>query len=600
MAARIALLLAAWALAAPALAQPPPRDVGRTPPAGTASITGVVVSDERQPKPLRRARVMLNGPQLQVGRTVISNDDGTFAFERLPAGLYTVGAAKQAYVTMNYGARRTGRAGTSVVLGDGESRSLTLRLPRGAVIAGVVTDEQGMPAAGVAVSAMTYRFVGGERRLVPAGLTTSPSDDRGAYRIFGLPAGEYVIIAQVRQTGPQTGALQVLSAEEVRRALAAVRDPSAQLARPGTAPSAASDEPRRTVALAPVFYPGTPVATQAMMLRVGAGEERAAVDFQFHSIATSTVSGTVSSPGDTRTPSVTLTRSGEITIEGYRGARSAAIDGGFRFTGVPPGQYTIIARGGSQTERPSDTPPAATGAQTLWAATDILVDGQDITDIALTLQPGLTISGRVEFEGTKPPPEMTRLRVPLPGMLAGGSIMFPLPPVQFEPGGRFSVTGIIPGKYESGTPSLAVRSPLGGWWLKSIVVNGRDLLDGPLELRQSADDALVTFSNRANELGGRVTDAGGNPVTDRFVVVFGTDKTAWFFNSRRVAGIRPDSQGRYTISNLPPGEYFVGAFEDVEQGEWFDPAVLQRLIADAGRITLGEYEKKKQDIVVGR
>jgi hypothetical protein len=602
MAATVALLLAALALAAPALAQPPPRDVGRTPPAGIASITGIVVSDEREPKPLRRARVMLNGPQLQVGRTVISNDDGSFAFERLPAGLYTVGAAKQAYITMNYGARRTGRAGTSVVLGESESRSLTLRLPRGAVIAGMVTDEQGLPAAGVAVSAMTYKFVGRERRLVPAGLTTSPSDDRGAYRVFGLPAGEYVIIAQLRQTGPQTGDLQVLSAEEVRRALEDLRDSSAR-AQPGrsSASKSAPPEPRSLVTVAPVFYPGSPNAAQASMVKVGAGEERAGIDFQLRVVPTATVSGVLSSRAGISEQLMVLLSPGDgPTLDGYRGtAVPSDAEGRFQFSRIPPGLYVIIARSMNQKSR-SDAPASVAAPPMQWASTEVLVQGQDVTDIALTLQPGLTLSGRVVFEGTTPAPKLTALRVPLLASRTVGAFKFPEPVLQLEPDGRFATLEFMPGLYRQDPEMPGVRSALAGWWLKSIVLRGRDILDTALDLQQSADEIVMTLSDRASELAGGVIDPQGKPQSDHFVIVFGADRTSWFFGSRRVVGIRPDANGRYTIRNLPAGDYFILAFDDVEQGEWFDPALLERLLPGATRITLGEYEKKQQDLVVGR
>ena len=140
----------------------------------------------------------------------------------------------------------------------------------------------------------------------------------------------------------------------------------------------------------------------------------------------------------------------------------------------------------------------------------------------------------------------------------------------------------MPGIYELGAmssrPLQGIRTPIGPWWLKSLVVNGRDILDAPLDLRQGADDAVATFTDRASELSGSVKDAQGRRAPTRSSSPFTTDRSAWFFNSRRVAGVRPDREGRYTIRNLPPGDYRVVATADLEQGEWFDPAVLDRLL----------------------
>ena len=143
-----------------------------------------------------------------------------------------------------------------------------------------------------------------------------------------------------------------------------------------------------------------------------------------------------------------------------------------------------------------------------------------------------------------------------------------------------------------------LRSPVGGWWLKSIAMEGRELLDAPLDFQRSAHDVVVTFSDRATELAGTVRDADGNPLSDRYVVAFSAHKAAWFPNSRRVAGERPNGDGRYAIRNLPPGDYLVAISEDLEQGEWYDPNVLEQLAAEGTRIVLRENEHKTQDWMV--
>ncbi|HYT67695.1 MAG TPA: carboxypeptidase-like regulatory domain-containing protein [Vicinamibacterales bacterium] len=151
--------------------------------------------------------------------------------------------------------------------------------------------------------------------------------------------------------------------------------------------------------------------------------------------------------------------------------------------------------------------------------------------------------------------------------------------------------GAIPGAYRVRGNIQGVRAPIGGWWLKSLVVGGRDILDAPLDLRASADDGVATFSDRASELSGAVTTAQSSPSPDAYVVAFSTDRSTWFMNSRRVAGVRVDRDGRYTIRNLPPGEYRVAATTDIDQGEWFDPAVLDRLLAVGVPVTVAGAEK---------
>ena len=571
-----------------AVAQAQQRRDGRRPSAtGTSSVTGVVLLDDDVSVPVRRARVTLNGGELSVGRTIITNDDGTFAIQGLPAGRYTMGVVKDGYVPMNYGARRPTRPGTAIALRDGETRTVTLRLPRGSVITGTIVDGEGQPASGVLVDALHFRFVpaAGHRRMTP--VRSSATDDRGVYRIYGLPAGEYFVVARAGSNPTQPGILQIVSPAEVRGALAEVRQ-AATRRQPGSptpdvAPSPSAVEPRRSVALVPVFYPGTVDPANAATVTVGRGEERGGVDFQMQYVSTATVSGVVAQ-GSTAGPAfVAITQTRDSGALSMIRNTSVGPDGRFVFSGIEPGNYSLFAQ-----VRPE-----------LWGKTEIVVNGEDVSGVSLTLQPGLTIAGRVAFEGAKPPPlDLTKVRLSLPPIVGTGTHMIRLPPVQMQAGARFTISGIVPGAYRFGAAMHGVRAPVGGWWLKSLTMGGRELLDAPLDLQRSASDVVVTFSDRATELTGTVRDAAGNPLSDRFVVVFGAEKATWFANSRRVAGDRLNAEGRYAIRNLPPGDYFMVVSEDLEQNEWFDPAVLENLAADAIRIVLSENEHKKQDWIV--
>ena len=141
-----------------------------------------------------------------------------------------------------------------------------------------------------------------------------------------------------------------------------------------------------------------------------------------------------------------------------------------------------------------------------------------------------------------------------------------------------------------------MRAPVGGWWLKSLVVSGREWLDARFDIRQGADDAVATFADHASEVSGRVTDTQQVPLAARTVLVFSTDPATWFFNSRRIVPVRADAEGRYVVRNLPPGEYRLAVTTELEQGEWFDPDVLARLAGPT--VTVAGVEKQTQDLVI--
>src|SRR4029453_2305972 len=288
---------------APAVAQQPPREVARKPGVGTASISGNVVTDDADARPLRRARVFLNNPEEEIARTTISDDAGRFTFAGLPAGRYTIGGAKEGYVTSSYGALRPGGAGSPVVIADGVSRTdLTVPLLRGAVLTGTLLDPDGNPIPGVAMRALQYGYKShGERRLtaITATMASHVTDDRGMYRIYGLAPGEYAIAAPAIPSLSTGDEILMMTESEVRRALDEVRQASRQqsptIADHG-AGGVSTGEESRAVGYATVYYPGTPVASQSLMIPLGRAEERTGVDFQLQYVPMSTIRGSLTGP----------------------------------------------------------------------------------------------------------------------------------------------------------------------------------------------------------------------------------------------------------------------------------------------------------------
>src|SRR5205085_11073327 len=96
-------------------------------------------------------------------------------------------------------------------------------------------------------------------------------------------------------------------------------------------------------------------------------------------------------------------------FESFRTVRVAA-DGGFQFGNIAPGQYRLLARAA----RPVTNPDGSAGpAQILWASIDVAIEGERVTGLSLSLEPGLSISGQVRFEGhgPKPPADLRSIRV---------------------------------------------------------------------------------------------------------------------------------------------------------------------------------------------
>ena len=552
---------------------------------GTAVITGIVVSDDAEARPVRKARVTCGGTQLQ-GQTTITDDKGRFSFPGLAAGRYTVTATKEAWITVAYGAKRPMRAGSAIPVAAGETADIVVRLPRGSVIAGTVLDHNAQPASGTSVRASRYATINGERRLVQMG-NAATTDDRGAYRIYGLPPGDYVVGALARPAEGRTSAeLRLTTDLDVRHAT--------------SGNTQAPPPPERGVALSATYYPGSTVASQAGVISIGKGEERDGVDFNLQIVPTARVEGLVSLP-EGGVPSGAgidlITAAQALSATPFDARRSGRVgpDGAFSFAGVSPGQYSLIIR----VSRPSTNPDGTAGpAQLVWASTDVAVDGEHISGLNLTLAPSMTIAGRVRFEGALAPPgDLGAVRVSVQPVLRDVMVAFTPPAATVSPDGRFTIAGVTPGRYRL-TATFPGSGRPGNWTLRSSVVNGQDSLDIPFVVSpgQHIGDASIAFADRLAQLSGAVQSAAGAAVNTFTVILFPTDQSLWLPQSRRIQGMRPSADGAFTFRNLPAGEYLLAAIDDVEPGEWFDPSFLQRLLPTAMKIAIAEGEQKVQDI----
>src|SRR5688572_3912272 len=584
----LALAASAAALAQTGTAQVQPSRDARVATSGLGEISGLVVTDEDTPQPVKRAevRAIVTGGE---PRTTYTDASGVFAFTNLPTGRFTIEASKPGYVRLVYGAKRPDRPGTPVTLTDAQKKQVVqLRMARGSVITGRVVDEFGQPAQGARVRAQLTRMVNGERTLVDVPIAGAMfgevADDRGVYRLYGLPAGDYVISANPRNSGP--GDIRRMSETEIRAAEQAVKQPEGPL-EPG--------EPPVTVGYTAIFFPGVINASQASAITLRRGEERQGVDFAVQFVRTATVEGTVVAPGAVRPESVELLmlprQPGTSGLGGLGGpavflsgsTRRVGPDGKFSFTGVTPGAYTLSARMNGQEGTP------------LWANADVDVDGQPVSGVTLSLQEGLTVAGRLEFEmdGVDRPTLMTRARVNL--LPAGNSgIMIGTGTTEVTSSGAFTMTGVVPGRYRAGA---AFNTPEVNWILKSAVIKGKDALDVPFDLAPGdvITDAVFTFTNRTQELSGTLQDASKRPAPDFTVVVFPADKSLWG-STRRVRTVRPDTNGKFTLTNLPSGAYRIAAVLDIGTEDLRDRSLLEELAAASLAFTLADGEKKVQDL----
>ncbi len=334
----------------------PPRDATPETKKGTAVIKGRVVTADGA-RPLRRVQISVSSPDLGEARTVSTGTQGTFEIKELPAGRYTVSAARAGFLGLQYGQKRPGETGRPLQIAEGQTVDrIDFALPRMSVISGRVSDEIGEPLAGVTVFPMQARYFRGRRRMVPVGGMVR-TDDTGEYRLIGLNPGDYYVMGTTRDTWTAEG------------------------------------NEKERVGFGPTYFNGTLVVANAQAVKVTLGREVSGVDFSMVPGRVATISGTAMSSSGAPLAGESINLSQEFagpnmsSSFGFSGAKVNA-DGTFTIKDVAPGDYKLTIRTSGDKDRPAE------GATAVVTAL-----GADVEGVSLVTGAGGSLAGRILTDG---------------------------------------------------------------------------------------------------------------------------------------------------------------------------------------------------------
>jgi hypothetical protein len=379
---------------------------------------------------------------------------------------------------------------------------------------------------------------------------------------------------------------------------------------PATTAPPASERPAM---YASTVYPGTTDQSVAVPIVLARGEERTDVDFAMQSVRVVRVTGVVTRPDGQPAAGVSVVRAlkqrAMIPDPGQATTTDAA--GVFTFTSMPPGEYVLLARGApagfayaadptSGSRGLGAGPGNMAAQQPWWGATDIQVAGEDLLDRAIRLQPGISVSGRVVFKNTTPASRVTITLTPTSTAAAASVGAEVLPGAD----GLFKIEGVMPATFRVvasvTTSAVGMVGTQPTVTVQSIMHAGKDLADVPLDVNTGdITDVVVTMSDQMAGLSGVLTDAAGRPTPQYYVFMFPVDRALWTTNSRRIRAVRADVNGAYSVTGLPAGEYFVSAATAIDTALQYDTTYLEQFVPLAIKMTLGESERRTQNLGVG-
>lgn len=544
----------------------PPRD---TAPVRQAPPTGVIrgrVTAQDTGAPIARATVMLSSSAIRrnpgEGPVVAATDaDGRYEFTGLPAGEYFLTARpsefRPLYLPLALGQDRPslpgrGRRPQAVRLADGGvHEEANFALWRAFAVEGRILDEFGEPMAGVPVRP---RLAGTNQPIPTAGPYQFVSDDRGLYRVYGLPPGSYLLCASPRQFGPMNVDIRERYIE--------------------------------------TCHPAAPADTDAQPVTIVAGD-LAGVDIRLERSRTFTVSG------------LALTASGAPLARGQvnlvriqrnsTGSSGLQVqpDGQFVARGLTPGEYAIRAdthqRAGPMDEGDADRE---------MAYVTFSVDSSDIEGLVVVTRKPAVLPGRIVVgHGDTLPPDPAGMRVvTMPDPSSRPMMMGPPPSALVKTDHTFELRNLF------GPLTLRVVSAPPNWVVESIRFRGQDITDVPVDFTNVRDDDRleIVLTNRAARVSGAVVDGSGAGAEGMQIILFPADSARWSATLvRRVVPSGPE--GAFKLGPVRAGDYLIVAIDPAEAPMMMPGRqYFERLAAVADRLTLTENDERAVQLQVRR
>jgi len=505
-----------------------------------------------------RARESVGTRAIPPGLTAVTDADGRFAVKDVPVGNARVYAQLEGYFAPPVNGEFGSRAHLTALVKDGEATAVKLSMVPAATLSGKVLDPSGKPLFNSVLQLLRPAYITGNASF--ALVAAKPTDDRGEYRVYPVPPGEYYVAASSGLPGA-----------------------------PGPATA--------------TLYPNADRVDAASKIVLAAGKEMTGVDVHLRSAAASTLSvkvtssyalsGVTSPQGAARatTAFLSLVRHEEDAFSDLLGGAigTAGPDGTFQFTGLTPGIYDVYARLPISYGWGPANPPGRAAQPWGYGRTTVEVRGGEIKDVPVVVHQGPDIKGRVTVDG-KPQAANLRLTIAAQGGLGritdgptantyayisrfappigqDGSFTFPLVP---EGHYRFAVRGLesLPNAYVADIRQGPV----------SVYDNG-------VHIRDSAVDAIeVAINTNGGSVEVTVVGADQKPAAAMTVVLVPAQQRRQ--NPSLYKTGRSDPQGRVLLTNLAPGSYKLFAWDNVPPGAWMNADFIGKVEERGTSVTI--------------
>ncbi len=478
------------------------------------------------------------GPQMGPLLKATTDQDGNYRITDLPAGNYQVAPVAPAFVVSDFNS--FGSRGKALILSEGENvEGIDFSIVRGGVITGKVSQADGRPVVEERINVVLAEQTDRQGPPFQSG-SAFQTDDRGIYRVFGVPAGKYKIsIGQ-----------------------------SADTFFGGAGPGRPAYER--------VFYPDVTNPNEAKVVELGEGSEATNIDITVGQSMAGFAAGGVVIDGETNQPLANL-RFGLQRIIGERDTSfigSSSISnrlGEFRFENLTPGKYAAFILPQQNSDLRGDPVPFE------------VVD-QDVTGIMLRTSKGASVTGTVVLEGSHDKTvqsKIAQLRLQAYVRSEGNSSGF-VQSSSINPDGSFRVGGLQAGvaQFQLGAQD---REFLTGFVLARVERDGVVLPSG-VEIKageQISGLRIVVVYGSGIIRGTIKVENGPLPTGARLMIRLVKPEDPSFM-------VRPqdvDARGRFAVEGVPAGTYDLYVHSFIPGSRSRQPSTRQSVSVTEGSVT---------------
>jgi hypothetical protein len=567
----------------------------RPPQGQPATIEGIVTRASTN-QPLARVMVTVNPVPPQPSQTpaqpqapsapvpsVFTGTDGKFVINNIPPGQYRLHATLNGFTRQEYGEHSIRGAGIVVPLQAGQAmKDVVFRLTPAGTITGRVLDSAGEPAVGVIVQSMVPAYTANGKSVLGT-ISYVRTDDLGQYRLHSLTPGPFYLSALTPAAfvqlilDAQAGVAASASNQNNRGAADAAAGFLESFLGTGANNAFQPD-------LALTYFPGTTNRLKAVPIEVPPGVEIHANDLRMITEKSYRVRGRVLDSTN-RSP---LRATVQMTLNQASGASGAGVSlsakydantGIFEFPHVPPGEHFLFV------VAPSVGGPTGVAKETVMVSSDV-------DNIVLTARPGYPVKGKVSLDDGKPLGELLSVFRMQVGLIpASETVVNVGQPASVKADGSFTLENVSPGEYRVAMASLPVND-----YIKKARLGETDLLEMNGSIQSGSSESLeIVIGRNGGQIIGTLVDKNSKPVANTQVFLIPDRHRDW---RELFKGRTTDQAGKFTIQGIPPGDYKIFAWEDIQPFGFTDLEVLRQYEAQAKPVKIAEQSKETIEVKI--